>query len=111
MLTLLRAKAYREAGERKKKARGERPEGLREEVRPRSRLFSLPIVHGALTIFNLNYCYFYWNTKRVPLRRRETCVCSLPWVSCASVGALSFVFNRWPPTKTPELRKRNNKTR
>ena len=48
--------------------------------------------------FSFKYSYFYWNTKRVPLRRREICVC------VASLGvlrkcALSFVLNRWSRQK------------
>ena len=55
----------REAGERKK-ARGT----MRREKRgSEAHFFSLPIVPLSLAIFD--YCYFYWDTQREPLRRRE----------------------------------------
>ena len=55
----------REAGERKK-ARGT----MRREKRgSEAHFFSLPIVPLSLAIFD--YCHFYWDTQREPLRRRE----------------------------------------
>ena len=55
----------REAGERGKKARGGQWEGERKEAR-----FSLFPSSPAHFLF-FGYCYFYWDTKREPLRRRE----------------------------------------
>ena len=44
----------------------------REKKRAREpRLFPLPIVPRALSIF-FDYCYFYRDTQREPLRRRES---------------------------------------
>ena len=44
----------------------------REKKRTREpRLFPLPIVPRALSIF-FDYCYFYRDTQREPLRRRES---------------------------------------
>ena len=43
-------------------------------------------VHNTLTIFFLfNYCYYYWNTRREPLRRREargTRKRNAKWLGC-----------------------------
>ena len=56
----------RETGERKESARGTMGRGKREK-----RPFPLLIIPLALSIFRLQYCYFYWDTQREHLRRRE----------------------------------------
>ena len=57
----------RETGEKEKEsARGTMGRGKREK-----RPFFLPIISLALSIFRLQYCYFYWDTQREHLRRRE----------------------------------------
>ena len=57
----------RETGEKEKEsARGTMGRGKREK-----RPFPLPIIPLALSAFRLQYCYFYWDTQREPLRRRE----------------------------------------
>ena len=58
-----------EAGEKEKEsARGTMGRGKREERLPR--LFPLAIFPCALSDFS-DYCYFYRDTQREPLRRRE----------------------------------------
>ena len=56
-----------ETGERKKKARGGQWEGERSEE---AAAFPSFIIHHTLAVF-IDYCYFYWNIHREPLRRRE----------------------------------------
>ena len=54
----------RETGEREKEsARGTMGRGIRK-----SEIFPLPIVPRFLFV---DYCYFYWDTPREPVRRRE----------------------------------------
>ena len=55
-------------GRKKKRARGARYEGKKEKRG--SRLFPLPIFPCALSNFS-NYCYFYMDTQREPMRRTE----------------------------------------
>ena len=55
-------------GRKKKRARGARYEG--EKEKRGSRLFPLPIFPCALSNFS-NYCYFYMDTQREPMRRTE----------------------------------------
>ena len=106
VLSLLQAQrplcVRRRLGRGKKKARGRRWEGEREGVRPRSNVFPafslFPLSTARVLFFSFKYSYIYWNTTRVPLRRREICVC------VASLGvlrkcALSFVLNRCPRQK------------
>ena len=56
-----------EAGKKEKESARGRMGGGREKRG--SRLFPLPIVPRALSIF-FDYCYFYWYTQREPMRRR-----------------------------------------
>ena len=55
-------------GRKKKRARGARYEG--EKEKRGSRLSPLPIFPCALSNFS-NYCYFYMDTQREPMRRTE----------------------------------------
>ena len=57
----------RRLGRKKKRARGAPWEG--EKEKRGSRLFPLPIFPCALSNFS-DYCYFYRDTQREPLRRR-----------------------------------------
>ena len=57
-----------ETGERKKEsARGIMGRG---EIRGRCRLSLFPS-STTRSLFFIDYCYFYWNIHREPLRRRE----------------------------------------
>ena len=55
----------REAGEREKKRAGDNGKGKEKRLG-----FSLFPSSPARFLF-FGYCYFYWDTKREPLRRRE----------------------------------------
>ena len=56
-------------GERKRERAGH--DGKGEERTEDFHLFPLPIAPRALSIFFFDYCYFYRDTQREPLRRRE----------------------------------------
>ena len=58
-------------------------------------------VHNTLTIFFLfNYCYYYWNTKREPLQRREargTRKRNAKWLGCGRSGLALFAGSHRSP--------------
>ena len=58
-------------------------------------------VHNTLTIFFLfNYCYYYWNTKREPLQRREargTRKRNPKWLGCGRSGLALFAGSHRSP--------------
>ena len=58
-------------------------------------------VHNTLTIFFLfNYCYYYWNTRREPLRRREargTRKRNAKWLGCGRSALALFAGSHRSP--------------
>ena len=76
-------------GERKRERAGH--DGKGEERREAFRLFLFPSPPARFSIFFFDYCYFYRDTQREPLRRRDV----IHSIEIYPVDSVIHVFNNW----------------